>query len=51
MSAKVFPINKILSHHYLLKIEDRRRGKCLQQNESRVRGYDINQYVYQTLGL
>lgn len=51
MSAKVFLINKPLSKHYLLKIEDSRSGNFLQQNQSRVWGCDINQYVYQTLGL
>jgi len=51
MSAKVFLINKMLSKHYLLKIEDSKSGKFLQQNQSKVWGCDINQYMYQTSGL
>lgn len=31
MSAKVFLINKMLSKHYLLNIEDIRNGKFLHQ--------------------
>lgn len=49
MSAKVFVINKTLSKHYLLKIEESRSGKSLHR--SRAGSGDIKQYTYQTSGL
>lgn len=49
MSAKVFVINKTLSKHYLLKIEESRSGKSLHR--TRAGSGDIKQYTYQTSGL